>query len=72
MLKSTFADIDSSTLLRFYRARKGHVQNAADMLMETIKWRQETFPISFNKVKDECAKGKYVLTGRDKEGDLVL
>ena len=71
-LKQTFPDIDSSTLLRFYRARKGHVQNATDMLIDNIKWRQETFPVSFDRVREECAKGKYVLAGRDKEGDLVL
>lgn len=71
-LKLQFPEIESATLLRFYRASKYKLQDAADGIVDHINWRKQTFPIPFSRVKDDCSKGKYVTCGRDKEGDLVI
>ena len=71
-LKNTFPSIDAATLVRFNRACKGNVQDTIDRLIEHIKWRSETFPIDYESVKEDCKRGKYILLGRDKEGDVVI
>jgi len=56
-MKKTFPNVDSATLLRFFRARKGKVKDANAMLLTHLKWRKETFdpPITFDSVKDQIA-----------------
>jgi len=71
-LKEKFPNIESATLLRFFRAAKNNKQTAVDKIVDHIKWRQDIFPISFESIKEECSKGKYLLCGRDKEGSLVI
>ncbi|GMI16224.1 hypothetical protein TrLO_g12967 [Triparma laevis f. longispina] len=71
-LKLQFPEIESAVLLRFFRASKFKLQGATDRIVDHIKWRQDVFPISFDRVKEDCARGKYIMMGRDKEGDLVI
>mmetsp|Transcript_28224 Transcript_28224/g.53414 ORF Transcript_28224/g.53414 Transcript_28224/m.53414 type:complete len:528 (-) Transcript_28224:46-1629(-) len=71
-LKLQFPEIESAALLRFFRASKFKLQDATDRIVDHIKWRQDVFPISFERVKEDCSRGKYVMMGRDKEGDLVI
>ena len=67
-----FPVVDVFTLLRFLRASKLVVPDAVAKLENHLRWRQETFPIAFESVKADCACGKYVLCGRDKDGDVVV
>jgi len=72
-MKEKFPNVDSATLLRFLRARKLKVADANEMLLSHLKWRKETFPISLDEsVKEQIAREKYILRGRDKDGDVVI
>ena len=71
-LKDTFKDVDSGTLLRFFRASKGKIAEATKKIVQHIEWRQSTFPIKYDEVRSDWIQGKYVLCGRDKEGDLIV
>jgi len=71
-MKARFTNIDSATLLRFLRARKMNVEKAREMLESHLEWRSETFPITYSQVEKQAALAKYVLRGRDKDGDLII
>ena len=63
---------DSALCLRFLRARKGNVPDAIDFLRQHLEWRRSTFPIKYDEIKEELEKGKYVLRGLDRDGDVII
>jgi hypothetical protein len=64
--------VDNATLVRFLRARKGVVDDAATMLMNYVQWRKSKFPIARDRVISQITKGKFVMAGRDLDGDIVI
>ena len=58
-MKALFPKVDSAMLLRFYRARKGNVPAAEQMLKKHLKWRKDKFPITWASVEDQIKKGKF-------------
>ena len=71
-MKERFPTVDSALCLRFLRARKGKVPDAIEMLRTHLQWRKDTFPISFESVKDQILKQKFLLRGRDLDGTLII
>jgi len=71
-LRDGYKEIDSALCLRYLRARKGKVDAAIEFLKQHLEWRRSTFPIEYDEIKDELAKGKFVLRGLDRDGDIII
>lgn len=75
---SSFIDGKSSIeptedmLLRFLRARDLDLKAAESFLISHLLWREITFPISPEEVRNELSKGKYMLMGLDKKSNPII
>lgn len=59
-------------LLRFLRARDLDVKAAESFLISHLLWRENTFPIPPEEVRNELSKGKYMLMGLDKKSNPII
>ncbi|GFH30943.1 predicted protein, partial [Haematococcus lacustris] len=59
--------VDTASLHRYLRARKGDVKAAARMLHATLKWRKaaDLSSLSVSEFPEELASGKMFVAGHD-------
>ncbi len=71
-LNKLVPNTDHFSCLRFLRARKGNIEDAAKFLLEYMQWRERTFPVDLSaEIIEELRRGKYYSRGRDKDGHLL-
>jgi hypothetical protein len=76
-LQSLLPTARPDQIVRFLRARKGDVHAAATMLEKHLEWRAQNIvpplnPAEDDELKEELLKHKFVLFGRDMQGNMII
>eukprot|EP01039_Chlorochromonas_danica_P007570 gene7572-8370_t len=71
-LKTSFPEVDDTTIARYLIARNNDLERAKEFLGKALQWRSRRWPV----LKEECVnalkKGVLFVHGHDKEGHPIL